>query len=251
MITAVVQCDIAWNDRDANFALLEPRIIEAAERGAGLVVLPEMFSTGFVMDPLVAEDVGGPSSRFLAKMAATTGAWVCGSCPEREPDDPRPYNTLVVCSPDGHLHRYRKMHPFTHGGEHEVFRAGDDPLTVRIGELDVSFFVCYDLRFADEFWRLAPTTDVYVVPANWPDSRISHWDVLMRARAIENQAWAVGCNRIGTGGGLHYDGHSQVVDPLGVVVADAGQEASTIFVEVTKEAVEATRSKFPFLCDRR
>jgi predicted amidohydrolase len=251
MMTAVVQCDIAWNDRDANFAHLGPRIMDARARGAELVVLPEMFSTGFVMDTSVAEDIDGPSSRFLTRMASETGAWVCGSCPEREPGDPRPYNSLVVCSPDGGIHRYRKMHPFTYGGEHEVFRAGDHPLTVRIGDLNVSFFVCYDLRFADEFWRLATGTDVYVVPANWPEARIAHWDVLTRARAIENQAWLVGCNRIGTGGGLRYSGHSQVIDPLGTVAADAGGDSRTVLVDVTKDAVDRSRSRYPFLRDRR
>ena len=251
MRIAVVQYDIAWNDRDTNFARLQPLIEQAATDGAQLIVLPEMFSTGFVMDEDVAEETGGPSSRFLLRMAASTGAWVCGSCPETQPDDPRPFNCLVVASPDGTEHRYGKIHPFTHGGEHERFRAGDAHLTVRIHGMNVSFFVCYDLRFADEFWSLAPGTDVYVVPANWPASRIDHWNVLARARAIENQAWLVACNRIGSGGGLDYPGRSQVIDPWGIVVADAGENPTTLMVDTSPERVRQVRAKYPFLNDRR
>lgn len=251
MRVAVVQSDIAWNDRDTNFARLESAIADATDDGARLVVLPEMFSTGFVMDDDIAETTDGPSSAFLARMSARTGAWICGSCPEASPDDPRPFNSLVVASPAGDMHRYHKIHPFTYGGEHERFRPGHEHLTLRIDDLNVSFFVCYDLRFADEFWALADVTDMYVVPANWPSSRTSHWDALARARAIENQAWFVGCNRIGSGGGLHYDGHSMVIDPMGAVVAHAGSDATTIHCDVDPEAVRTVRTTFPFLRDRR
>lgn len=252
MKTAIIQHDIVWADRDANFAALAPLIADAAGRGARLVVLSEMFSTGFVVDrDDIGESQGGPSARFLTEMATTHGAWIAGSCPEVSPDDPRPYNSLVVASPEGDVHRYRKIHPFTYGGEHLRFRAGHDHVTIDIEGVRTSLFVCYDLRFADEFWTLAPTSDLYVVPANWPASRREHWMALLRARAIENQAYVVGCNRVGDGGGLHYAGDSRIIDPLGEVMVDAGSTAGIHIADIDATRVAEVRAKFPFLQDRR
>ena len=218
---------------------------------ARLAVLTEMFSTGFVVDnDRIGEPVGGPSSSFLSALATELGVWVCGSCPERAGDDPRPYNSFVVASPDGSQHRYSKIHPFTYGGEDRHFRAGDSHVTIDIEGVRTSLFVCYDLRFADEFWGLAPRTDLYLVPANWPQSRREHWMSLLRARAIENQAWVVGVNRVGSGGNLDYVGDSRIIDPLGNETV-AGDGQCIIYADVTAESVAQTRAKFPFLQDRR
>lgn len=251
MRVAVIQHDIVWADRAANFAALAPLVARAADGGARLVVLSEMFSTGFVVDrDDIGEATGGPSSMFLSEMAARHGAWVAGSCPETAPDDPRPYNSLVVAGPDGTQHRYAKIHPFTYGGEDRHFRAGDRHVTVEIEGFRVSLFVCYDLRFADEFWALAGGTDLYVVPANWPASRREHWMTLLRARAIENQAYVVGANRVGDGGGLSYSGDSRIIDPLGnETVAEPG--VSVTFADVDPAVVADVRGRFPFLQDRR
>lgn len=252
MKIAVIQYDIAWADRDANFETLAPLVADAVSHGATFIVLPEMFSTGFVVDrDDIGEISGGPSSQFLSRMALQHNVTICGSCPELEPDDIRPYNSLVVARPDGTQERYRKIHPFTYGGEDKHFRAGKDFSTVVIDDIRVSLFVCYDLRFADEFWALAHDTDVYVIPANWPESRREHWLSLLTARAIENQSYVVGCNRIGEGGRLNYAGDSRIIDPLGVVIADAGNAATTIYADVDATHVAAVREKFPFLQDRR
>ncbi len=171
MKVAAIQHDIVWEDPTANFARLAPRIADAAAAGARLVVLTEMYSTGFSMDTArVAEPVDGPSARFLVDQAIEHGVWMCGSVPEVQPGDERPANTLVLAAPDGAVHRYRKIHPFTYGGEHEQYAAGDQLVTVDIDGVRCSLFVCYDLRFADEFWGLAPDTDCYVVVANWPSA---------------------------------------------------------------------------------
>src|ERR1700712_1536332 len=228
MRIAAVQHDIEWNDRDANFARLAPMIPAAAGNGADLVLLTETFSTGFSVDTdSFAEPEGGPSATFLREQAAQHGAWVCGSCPEVPADagddlhaDRRPYNSFVLAGPDGTVHRYRKIHPFTYGGEDKHVRPGAEMITVDIAGLRVSPFVCYDLRFADEFWQRAAQTDLYLVPANWPESRRLHWQSLLLARAIENQAYVVGCNRVGTAGdGLKYCGDSRIVDPTGELLA--------------------------------
>ena len=252
MRMAVVQHDIVWCDRDANFAALETKVVEAAAHGARFVLLSETFSTGFAVDrPEFAEPFGGPSSQFLRRMATTHSVWVGGTCPEVHDGDPRPANTFVVASPSGELSRYRKIHPFTFGGEHEHVRPGYDLVRIDVDGLRVALFVCYDLRFADEFWGMAPDTDVYLVPANWPSSRREHWMSLLRARAIENQAYVVGCNRVGEGGGLVYSGDSRVIDPFGEIIAEAGDGETILYADVTAERVAEVRDRFRFLQDRR
>ena len=249
---AVVQHDIAWCDRDTNFARLGERVADAVSNGARFVLLSETFSTGFAVDqPAFAEPMDGPSSAFLRSMAHNHGIWIGGSCPEVHADDPRPANTFVVVAPDGSVSRYRKIHPFTYGGEHEHVRPGEQLVTINVDGLRVSLFVCYDLRFADEFWALAHDTDVYLVPANWPASRREHWLTLLRARAIENQAYVIGCNRVGEGGGLVYSGDSRVFDPFGETVAAADDGEITLIADVTAERVAEVRDRFRFLPDRR
>ncbi len=256
MRIAAVQHDTVWNDRNANFARLAPMVAAAAAGGAGLVLLTEMFSTGFVVDgSMRGEPEGGPSSQYLAAQAAEHGVWVGGSCPEipagSDPQDTRPANSFVLAGPDGTMHRYHKIHPFTYGGEADHFRAGNKLIQVEIEGVRVSPLVCYDLRFADEFWQLALTTDVYLVPANWPEQRRNHWMSLLQARAIENQAYVVGCNRVGEGGGLKYVGDSRIVDPLGELLATGSQHETILFADVEPATVAATRDRFRFLQDRR
>lgn len=256
MKLAAIQHDIAWNDREENFRRLAPMIAAAAAGGARLVLLTETFSTGFAVDnPHLGEPEGGPSSTFLCEQAALHGVWVAGSCPEvpadSDPADHRPANSFVLAGPDGTVHRYRKIHPFTFGGEDAHFRAGTELVQVEVEGLRISLFVCYDLRFADEFWGLAPTTDLYLVPANWPESRRNHWMALLQARAIENQAYVVGCNRVGEGGGLTYVGDSRIIDPLGELLATGSQGETILFADIDPARVAAVRDRFRFLPDRR
>ena len=261
MRIAAVQHDIVWVDRAANFARLAPQVAAAAAGGADLVLLTETFSTGFAVDsPGLAEPEGGPSSQFLADQAAAHGVWVGGSCPEipagSDPADTRPANSFVLAGPDGAVHRYHKTHPFTFSNEDRYFRAGESlrTLTLDIGgeAVRVSMFVCYDLRFADCFWDAGPGTDVFLVPANWPESRRHHWRSLLVARAIENQAYVVGCNRVGrTPAGLTYVGDSQIVDPLGEVLAGASQGETILFADIHPATVADVRDRFRFLPDRR
>ena len=253
---AAIQHDIVWHDRDENFALLEPMIDAAAAGGAGMILLTETFSTGFSFDtPGIGEAEGGPSSSFLGAAAARTGAWIGGSCPEIGPDasadDERPSNVFVLAGPDGTVHRYRKIHPFSHAGEEQFVRAGTEFVTVAVGGVRLSLFVCYDLRFSDEFWGLAPATDAYLVVANWPAKRRLHWSTLLRARAIENQAYVVGVNRVGSGGGLDYSGDSAIIDPLGEILATGAGGETILFADIDTDHVASTRDHFRFLQDRR
>lgn len=252
---AAVQHDIAWEDRAATLARLEPVVAAAAAGGARLVVLTEMFAVGFSMrTEVTGEPTDGPTAGWLSAQAAAHGCWVAGSVPEVAPGADRPANVLVLAGPGGERVRYAKRHPFSYGGEPDHFAPGDELVTVVVDGVRVSLAVCYDLRFADQFWQQGPGTDCFVVVANWPASRLAHWRALLVARAIENQAYVVGVNRVGTAGdGTGHAGGSCIVDPLGVLVADAGEAEVevTLLADVDPEVVAATRARFPFLADRR
>ncbi|TFV85729.1 nitrilase-related carbon-nitrogen hydrolase [Blastococcus sp. CT_GayMR16] len=252
MKIAAVQHDIVWEDREANFERLALQVGRAVGAGAELVLLTETFSTGFSMTAGIGEPEGGPSSQFLADQAAEHGVWVAGTCPEVAAGEELPYNSFVLAGPEGTTHRYRKLHPFTHAGEHERFRAGEKPVTVQVGGLRITPFICYDLRFADVFWKAAPETDVYLVPANWPSPRRAHWQTLLQARAIENQAYVVGCNRVGTAGdGTEHVGDSRIVNPMGELLATAAGVETIVLADVDAAEVTATRDRLRFLPDRR
>jgi predicted amidohydrolase len=249
---AAVQHDIVWEDAAATIVRLRPQVEAAAAAGARLVVLSEMFSVGFTMRPeRVAEPANGPSATFLQEMASTHGMWICASVPTYPAAGALPRNRLYLYGPDGQAHHYDKIHPFSFAGEHEHYEAGTQFLTVDIEGLRTTFFVCYDLRFGDEFWQLAPTTDCFVVPANWPEVRRHHWKSLLVARAIENQAYIVGVNRVGEGDGLAYSGDSRIIDPLGEELAGGARTEALLVAEVDPGQVQAVRTRFRFMQDRR
>lgn len=259
MKVAAIQHDIQWEQPEATHKAVRPLIEQAAAAGARLVVLSEMFATGFSMDPArIAEEPGGVSERFLTDTAAELGVWLIASVAqwsaEGAGEPRRGQNVAIVASPDGQRHRYAKIHPFSFAGEHERYDPGSEFLTVDIEGVRVSVFICYDLRFADEFWALAADTDLYVVPANWPEPRREHWRTLLRARAIENQAYVLGCNRVGTVGrdhALNHTGDSAIIDPLGRTLAEASRVETVLVAEVDPHEVAAVRARFPFLADRR
>jgi predicted amidohydrolase len=249
---AAIQHDIAWEDRAATCARLEPWLDAAATAGARLAVLSEMFAVGFSMHvDTIAEPEGGPTADWLFDQAKRHGMWLYASVPERADGAARPRNVGILTGPDGEVHRYAKLHPFTYSGEHEHYDAGEDTVTVTIDGVRVSLFVCYDLRFGDDWWPLAPHTDCYLVCANWPDARRTHWQALLVARAIENQAYVVGVNRVGQGGKLTYAGDSRIVDPMGEVLAGGARTETMLVADVDAAYVAEVRAAFPFLQDRR
>ena len=253
---AAIQHDIVWNDRDANFERLAPMIGAAAGAGAGLVLLHrDVLHRVRRRRPGHRRAEGGPSSQFLAAQAREHGVWVGGSCPEVPPDAPaddqRPSNCFVLAGPDGTLHRYRKIHPFSYGGEEKHFRAGTELVTVDVEGLRVSLFVCYDLRFADEFWQLARDTDVYLVPANWPDKRRLHWTrCCRRGRSRTRRTWSASTGSARAAGSTTC-GDSRIVDPLGELLATAAGTESHAARRHLGRHRRRTRDHFRFLPDRR
>jgi omega-amidase len=259
VIVAGVQHDIVWEDPDSNFGPLASRVAGAAARGAELVLLTEMFATGFSMHTdRVAQDTNGSIASFLTSQAATHGVWVGGSfaalpsasTTASPSEDLRPTNCFLLVAPDGTRHRYDKIHPFSYGREDHHYAPGRGSITVDVNGVRVTPFVCYDLRFADVFWAKAAATDLYAVVANWPAARQDHWDTLLRARAIENQAYVLGVNRVGSGGGLDYAGGSLLVDPFGEVVATGGATEGMITGQVDLGRLAEIRATYPFLADR-
>lgn len=250
--TAVVQHAPRWQDRDATLKELEPTVAVAASTGARLIVLPELFATGFSMAvDRIAEPEDGPTSDWLRDRAAEHDVWITGSVPERRPGDERPANVCCLVAPDGTVHRYAKIHPFGMAGEPRFYRAGDQHLTVDVDGVRVTPTICYDLRFPEQYRATAEDTDVYLVVASWPAPRRQHWSSLLIARAIEDQAYVVGCNRVGDdGNGTPHAGGSVVVDPVGHELVRAGDAPTVLSADLDPAMVAQVRRDLPFLPDR-
>ena len=250
MEVALLQLDIAWENVPENHRRAARLLEGAATAGARLAVLPEMFSTGFSLDAgRLAQAPGGESETFLASQAKALDLWIIASIPEA--GTPRPRNMALVVSPEGTRARYAKIHPFSYAGEHKHYEAGDRVVTLSIDGLRVTPLVCYDLRFPEPFRVAAAETDLFVVVANWPELRRDHWRTLLRARAIENQAYVAGVNRVGDGDNLHYTGDSAVVGPLGETLVEGGSEEGVFLASVDPASVSKLRTRFPALDDRR
>jgi predicted amidohydrolase len=247
-----VQLDIVWEDKQANFEKVRRLLGQAAPEKASLVVLPEMFATGFTMNTAtMAEDYGGETEQFLAGMAKEFGITLMGGAAMRGRDK-RARNKALVFSPQGELVAYySKMRPFAPGGEAEHYAAGDRHTTFRWGACTVSPFICYDLRFPEIFREAVrgQRPELFTVIASWPEKRIEHWVKLLQARAIENQAYVVGVNRVGNDPYYSYSGRSLIVDPLGTVLADAGGNEGFIKGELDLGMLRKYREGLPFLAD--
>ncbi|MGI9017179.1 MAG: nitrilase-related carbon-nitrogen hydrolase [Euzebya sp.] len=251
MRIAAIQADLLWEDPETNRRRFTERLWAAAGAGANLVLLPEMFPTGFSMASTeIAEESDGTTVQWMCDQARTHDVHLAGSL--ATVGDPLPTNRLVLAGPEGVVGHYDKIHPFSYSGEHQHYSAGRDFLTADVGGLRTTFFICYDLRFADEFWATAPDTDLYVVVANWPRARRTHWQTLLAARAIENQAYVAAVNRVGTDGNdLDYAGDSMILDPMGNVLASASESETILLADVDAEEVTRVRKRFPFMTDRR
>jgi predicted amidohydrolase len=210
-----------------------------------------MYATGFSMaTDRITEETGGANEAFCVAQAREHGVWMAASVSQREPGG-RPRNVGLLVSPAGQVHRYAKIHPFSYADEHKHYEAGEATLTVDVEGVRVSLLICYDLRFADTFWGLAGDTDCYVVVGNWPEPRREHWRTLLAARAIENQAYVVGANRVGAApNGLVYAGDSRIVDPLGLVLAESSYTETVLTADIDPARVAQVRHDLPFLADR-
>jgi predicted amidohydrolase len=248
-----VQFDIAWEDKPANFDRVRALFRSASVEPGALIVLPEMFATGFSMRvEHTAEPAQGLTQQFLSQLARDTGAYVVGGVVTRNADG-RGRNEALVIDPQGNeILRYCKLHPFSFAGEDQHFARGDATSSFAWGPFRVAPFVCYDLRFPEIFRQQTRLgAQVLVVIANWPASRDAHWQTLLRARAIENQAYVIGVNRVGNDPTLAYAGHSLILDPRGESLAVAGESPQLVRADLQFESLMEYRQQFPVLRDMR
>ena len=248
-----VQHDIVWENRAANFARVEALLDRARPEPGSLVLLPEMFASGFSMNvPAIHEGTDGETGRFLSRLSKQFGIFLLGGLVTSKASG-KGCNQSVAFRPDGHEHaRYTKLQPFTLGGESNAYEAGDAPVLFDWTGLQVASFICYDLRFPEHFRAATKRgAQLFTVIANWPVGRIQHWVTLLQARAIENQAYVAGVNRCGSDPKLNYNGRSIIVGPKGDILADAGNGESVISAEISKEELETYRRDLPFLADMR
>lgn len=244
--TALIQSPLIWEDPEANRTHFS-EVLKGISSDIDLIILPEMFSTGFTMHPEhVAKEEGPKTVDWMLQKALETNAAVVGSLPFFENDSFT--NRLFFVEPDGKTVIYDKRHTFTLAGEDKVYKSGTEKLIVNFRGFKICPMVCYDLRFP--VWsRNTENYDVIIYIANWPKPRIPAWDALLRARAIENMAYCVGVNRTGTDEvGHEYIGHSAVYDALGERVAFSNKE-EIIYATLSKEHITSTREKLRFLED--
>ena len=246
MKITILQRDIVWADPTRNVQRADEAI--DGNPGSDLYVLPEMFSTGFCTQPEgIAEPAENRTVSWMKAKASQTGAAIAGSIAVHE--DGRYYNRFHFVTPDGNVTTYDKKHLFTFGGEHNRFTAGTERVIVAYKGFRILLEICYDLRFP--VWsRNKGDYDMIIYVASWPTPRVEAWKALLTARAIENQCYVAGVNRVGDDPGNNYCGGSRVIDPYGKIMAECedGREME-VTAEVDMEVLEAFRAKFPVLDD--
>lgn len=246
---AIIQSDIIWENSFQNRLNFKNKI-DAISKEVDLIVLQEMFTTGFTNNVQnVSETMHGETVKWMLQTASLKEAILMGSLIIK--DGGNYYNRLIVAFPDGDLKYYDKRHLFSYAGENEVFTSGNSRLVFSYKGFNICPLVCYDLRFP--VWsRNTEDIDVLIYVANWPKPRIDAWDILLKARAIENLCYTVGVNRLGRDfNNMEYLGHSAVIDARGTIILDFEEgEETTKNILLTKDHLESTRSKFGFLEDR-
>lgn len=239
----IVQADLHWHDASRNCDSFE-EVINGLEDPGDLIVLPEMFSTGFTMEAQTqAERWNGPSVKWMRRVAAERNTCLCGSLIIE--DNGHFYNRFILMRPDGSHALYDKRHLFRLAGEHRHYSAGNELIAFEINGFRICPMICYDLRFP--VWtRNRNDYDALIFVANWPAKRRIHWRQLLIARAIENQAYCVGLNRVGADdNGLTYSGDSLVLAADGTLLLDCEDAAGVFYATLDYAAMEQYRSKFP------
>lgn len=242
----LLQTDIAWNDREAN--LLKAADMIASSPRADLVILPEMFTTGFATQPAGIAESDGETLCWMQAQAAATGAAIAGSVATE--DDGRYYNRFFFVRPDGSYDKYDKRHLFSFAGEDREYTAGNERVVVEWRGFRILPQVCYDLRFP-VFTRNRNDYDMIIYSANWPGVRIDVWNTLTKARAIENLSFVAAVNRVGRDAyGKEHPGRTHMLDYMGRTITGAETDSpEAVFVEIDKQPLDAFRQKFPALSD--
>jgi predicted amidohydrolase len=243
---AIIQSKIIWEDRSKNQSIFEDQIL-SIDADVDVIILPEMFSTGFTMNTSIAEKMDGERVMWMKKMAAKKTAAICGSLIIQ--DNGKYYNRLLWIDQDGNINHYDKRHLFSYAGEHQYFSPGKSKKVVEHKGWRFLLNVCYDLRFPVSM-RNENDYDAIVLVANWPDTRAIHWKTLLQARAIENQAYVLACNRVGVDANdLNYQGDSSIIKPDGTVIQSIEKESGIIVETISLEELKQYRERFAFGAD--
>ena len=255
----MAQMDISWENIDNNEKKVEEFFQKAMENKVDCLVFPEMTLTGFSMNVEETGEKSGKQIQFFEKMSKTYKMLTVFGYTEPVPDqrlEEHPqwnhyYNRLGIIE-NGELKlNYAKIHPFSYGFEGEYYQGGRKLKSIEWQGVTLGAFVCYDLRFPEIFQISSQKSEIIFVIANWPASRIDQWDVLLRARAIENQAFVVGVNRTGDGDGLHYNGHSAIYGPDGRAITTLREEECLLIGDVEPNEIKKLRESFPMKKDRK
>jgi predicted amidohydrolase len=243
-----IQTNLYWEDKKVNLQMFEEKI-QSISKPTEIVVLPEMFSTGFSMRPeKLAETMDGETVTWMKRMAAEKKIILTGSLVIEE--DGHYFNRLIWMLPNGQLGYYDKRHLFAYADEHRHYSAGSKRLIASAKGWKINLLVCYDLRFPVWSRQDQAGYDILIYVANWPERRIHAWETLLQARAIENQCYVVGVNRVGDdGNNIHYSGESMVVDAAGETIYQKKDEEDIFTVVLDESHLESIRRKFPFWKD--
>ena len=252
----IIQTNLHWENIKANLEMLEEKICSIKEKNT-IVILPEMFTTGFSMKPqLFAETPEGETVQWMKRMASAQKIIITGSIMIEE--DKKYYNRLIWMQPDGNYSYYDKRHLFAYGDEDKHYTPGNKKLITSVNGFKINLLVCYDLRFPVWSRQSPPSAednetnlfDVLIYTANWPEKRIHHWKALLTARAIENQCCVIGVNRVGNdGNNIYYTGDSMVINAMGEILYHKKDEEDIFTITLNKNHVTETRSRFPFWKD--
>ena len=256
LTVSLIQSNLHWEDKSANLQMFEEKILSLKEK-TELVILPEMFNTGFSMNPVqLAEQMEGKTVQWMKRIAKQKNIILTGSLIIEE--NGNYFNRLVWMLPNGQYGIYDKRHRFAFAGEDHQFAAGEKRLIASVKGWRINLMVCYDLRFP--VWaRQQPDVsanessleyDLLIYVANWPERRIHAWNTLLQARAIENQCYAIGVNRVGNDGhNIYYNGNSMIIDPLGQIIYQKSEDEDVYTYTFEKQKLEEVRAKFPFWKD--
>ena len=249
MKIGLVQYNPLWESKEENKKKITA-LIKRDFKKSSLLIFPEMTLTGFTMMPeKFSEAIKGDSFKFFAGIALKHKVFVAAGIIEE--NNGKYFNSLILLNPDGKLiSSYRKIHPFSYSTEDKHYKKGKEVKIAGINKLKIGLSICYDLRFPELFRFYAKErVHLIIVIANWPDTRIEHWKTLLKARAIENQCYVAGVNRIGDDPKLHYPGFSSIYDPMGKEILSLKDEEKIVFADINKEIVSKIRKNLPFLED--
>ena len=249
LIINLVQYNPEWENKEVNKEKIL-RLIDNHRAAGSVLVFPELTLTAFTMkSDFYAEELDGDTFEFFSHIAMESNIDILAGLIEK--DSSSYYNTLIHIDASGQIKsKYRKIHPFSYSTENQHYQRGKSPVTTYINDWKTGLSICYDLRFPELYRNYGKEhSELIIVIANWPDTRIEHWKVLLRARAIENQCYVAGVNRVGNDPKLHYNGFSCIYDPMGNEVASVSEIEQVVSADISKDLINQTRKKFPFLND--